>query len=291
MGAGLPSYLELRADTPSPSAEVFSNKGYLWLIYVDTFDQRSPTYFNTAAGEAGVASQALEQMLTQYDYWNVDMSAKKCKRDALVFDTLGYYVDTGVGLGSTTEAYKGILVGYTAHSLLAGSIPRKLLQILGGRWCRQACLFRLTLGVFHHTFQCLFQVDSKSGPKDFLGGISGADLFEELVMCLSLLPVMTADLRMALARGLLLRRLPDGCGIMAATQLTPAGTRFLDGVAPSGRDIRHQEVGVVEGCAGIGGFEAALQMCGVRLAASLTVKNDANAKRVLDRCFPDITMT
>ena len=35
------------------------------------------------------------------------------------------------------------------------------------------------------------------------------------------------------------------------------------------------------------GFEAALKLIGVRPGAFLTVENDACAKRVLDRCFPD----
>ena len=114
IGAGLPSCLELRSDTPFPSADVWGKKGFQGVIYLDNFNLWSLTHFNKAAAEAGEASQALDTTMTQYDYWKVDMSAKKRKRDVSVFVTLGYFVDTGVGLGSTTEAYRGMLVGYTA---------------------------------------------------------------------------------------------------------------------------------------------------------------------------------
>ena len=251
----------------------------LWQIYIDNFDlleiwSLADIELVLRRGQQ-VPSEFQLALRAEYDRRNIARSTEKTVVRALRAPALGYEFIGDEGVLTVPSRSVRRLVQLTIWMLSKRRVSRKMLQILLGRWTRQFLLRRAGFCLLQQSWQLVTKWPQK--PKRW-----APSLRAELLMCLSWLPLLQSDLRVAVDPLVTASDASlDGGAVCVGRRLTSAGRSAATSLLRQPSSVVAEGLLVISLFDGIGGARRALDVLGVRPALTVAVEKNDKASRLV----------
>eukprot|EP00438_Fugacium_kawagutii_P013231 Skav201217 [mRNA] locus=scaffold651:401343:403862:- [translate_table: standard] len=281
MRSGLPEENQVRAGKPLPrwltrvGREAAQQKRFWWHVYLDNYASGE----RVAKDEEPVGGEWQVRVESVWEQAGIVCSKQKSKKDVDEATELGAYVSgKGRWMGASPERmFK--LVKTTWWLITRGSISKKLLQVVMGRWVFILQFRRPGMSHFQKVWEAIsrrrtMELDAQVREELFLA-IFGACLFHTFLGAEPEDGITCSD-----ASG-------TGGAIAYADRLSEAGRIFLAN-QEEGRTAVAIPAIVLSLFNGIGGAFRSYDLAGARVAGGLAVEIHGPAQRVMSRLWPHI---
>ena len=281
---GMNATAQIRRSNPLPIwmtdvlQEAESTGQRWWHVYLDNYASGEKV-----RGQEPVAGEWQHIVETAWESAGIVSSKEKAVRNAETAQELGAYIGgKGRWIGASAERLLKI-IKTTLWLVRLPHIPKKLLQVVLGRWVFVMQFRRPGISRFSSVW-------------DYIGGKIGGvkaenQVREELVTCCMGALLFHTFLACKIDDSITCNDASGKGGAIAiAESLTPAGNSFLQGQDERFRPIKVPVV-IVSLFNGIGGVFRCLDLAGVRVVGGISCDKHKPANRVTSRRWPWVTLT
>ena len=198
----------------------------------------------------------------------------------------GIRQEGSLGLFAPPSGYLLELLSLTSWVLSLQSVSKKLLQVLGGRWIRVMQFRRATMGILNYFWKWLARCHDDCRPNR---GCLPSAVKEELIMCMTITPLLFADLRLTVDPEVSVSDASNNGGALCVSRgLTELGrtAALADQRLPV--QVASESFLLISAFDGIGGVRRAWDLLGLPVGCYASYETNRETIRVTSAAWPDV---